>query len=113
MTSAREDFLVYFKDRLLRMEAICVAKNADYSGGDVDPFANFTRVEMLGITSAEVGFLTRMTDKLCRISTFVKKGVLQVKDESVEDTLLDLAIYSLLLAAYVNQKRKTSNVIHS
>jgi hypothetical protein len=35
-------------------------------------------------------------DKWSRLTTFAKKGLLQVKDESVEDTFLDMAIYSLL-----------------
>jgi hypothetical protein len=84
---------------------ILKAKNADYSGGNSDPFGNFKSVEILGI-SAEEGFLTRMMDKMMRISSFVKKGELQVKDESVKDTLADLANYSALLAAFIESKKK-------
>lgn len=79
-------------------------KNADYSGIDQDPFANFTKVELLGIARTEQGFLTRMTDKFMRINSFVQTGTLKVKSESVEDTLLDLATYSLLFAAYLKSK---------
>ena len=79
-------------------------KNADYTGGDDNPFANFQSVETLGI-STEIGFLTRMNDKMMRISSFVKNGTLQVKDESVLDTLQDLANYAALFAGYLKSKQ--------
>lgn len=53
----------------------------------------------------EQGFLTRMMDKMKRISSFVEKGELQVKDESVTDTLRDLANYSCLLAGYIKSQK--------
>lgn len=79
-------------------------KNADYTGDSDNPFANFQSVESLGI-STEVGFLTRMMDKMSRIGSFVSNGELQVKDESVKDTLKDLANYSCLLAGYIESKK--------
>lgn len=78
-------------------------KNADYTGVNDDPFANFTAVEKLSIKT-EQGFLTRMMDKMARIGSFVAKGELQVNDESVTDTLRDLANYSCLLAGYIKSK---------
>lgn len=87
------------------MVEITARKNADYTSGSDDPFFNFTRVEALGICETEQGFLTRMTDKVARIITFAKKGVLQVKDETVEDTLLDLANYCVLMAGYIRAKK--------
>lgn len=97
--------LAQLREYTERMVATAEKKNADYAGASVKPFANFSHVEDLGIATTEQGFLTRMTDKLCRITTFAKKGVLQVSDESVEDTLLDLANYALLMAAYVKAKK--------
>lgn len=105
MSFTREMLIAFFEDKTKQMVEVCKAKNADYGAGDLDPFSNFTRVEQMGICKTEVGFLTRMTDKLCRISNFVDKGILQVKDESVEDTLIDLANYSLLLAAFIKSRR--------
>jgi hypothetical protein len=103
MTKA--EYFEYHADCVTRMTAITKAKNADYTGGGDNPFANFTRVEGLGICSTEQGFLTRMTDKLCRLASFAQKGTFQVKDESVEDTLLDLANYCILMAGYLKSKR--------
>lgn len=101
----REELLTYFQEKTSAMVETMQKKNADYAGEGVDPFANFSRVEALGICKTEQGFLTRMTDKMCRVVSFVQKGVLQVKEETVEDTLLDLANYCLLMAAYIKSKR--------
>ena len=84
-------------------------KNADYTGGDDNPFSNFQSVEVLGIKT-EQGFLTRMMDKMKRISSFVEKGELQVKDESVTDTLRDLANYSCLLAGYIKSQKDSLTI---
>lgn len=94
----------FFKD----CHEIMKSKNADYSGAQEDTFANFKAVEIYGINT-EVGFLTRMTDKMARIASFIKKGELMVKDESVTDTLRDLANYSMLLAAYIKSKTNSIN----
>lgn len=90
-------------------QTISKAKNADYTGGAADPFANFKAVEILGITT-EQGFLTRMMDKMKRIASFAEKGELQVKDESVTDTLRDLANYACLLAGYIESKKEPGEV---
>ena len=102
----KDEYMKYHKALCDKMVMITKAKNADYKGTSTDPFANFKRVEDLGICSTEVGFQTRMTDKFCRINSFVQKGVLEVKDESVLDTLLDLANYCILFAGYIESKRK-------
>ena len=83
-------------------------KNSDYTGGNDDPFSNFKSVEVLGI-STEIGFITRMMDKMKRIASFVEQGQLQVKDESVLDTLHDLANYSCLMAGYIQSKNQINN----
>lgn len=101
----RAELTEYFKEKTGLMVSIMEKKNADYAGDGEDAFANFSRVAALGIASTEVGFLTRMIDKFCRIASFVKKGSLAVKEETVEDTLIDLANYALLMAAYIKSKR--------
>jgi hypothetical protein len=106
---SRDEYLQFHRECCDRMVAITAKKNADYTSGSDDPFFNFTRVEAIGITDTERGFLTRMFDKLARIVTFVNKGVLQVADESVEDTLLDLANYCILMAGYVRSKRDAAS----
>ncbi len=101
----KDEYLSYHKSTCDRLVAITAAKNADYTGTDPDPFANFARVSLMGICSTEQGFLTRMLDKFCRVTSFVQQGTLKVKDESVEDTLFDLANYCILLAGYIRSQK--------
>jgi len=46
-----------------------------------------------------------MNDKIQRIKTFVKKGVLQ--NESLEDSFLDLANYAMLGLALYRESQET------
>lgn len=101
----KRQYIDFHNHATARMHDITLAKNADYTGTGDDPFANFTRVEAMGICSTEQGFLTRMTDKMARLSSFVQRGTLMVKDESVVDSALDLANYCILFAAYVTGKK--------
>lgn len=102
-----QEFLKFHSDTLDKMKTVCAEKNNDYAGGNgaQDAFANFRLVEMFGAASSEQGFFTRMTDKMSRISTFIQKGILLVKDESVEDTLIDLANYCIFFAGFLRSKR--------
>lgn len=65
-----------------------MAKNDDYGNSVADTY------DMFGITS----FMVRMYDKLNRAITLSQKGEQNrmVKDEKLEDTLLDLANYSIM-----------------
>lgn len=103
----REEYMQFHENCCKRMVEITRKKNADYSGGSEDPFYNFSRVEAVGIASTEQGFLTRMFDKFARICSFVKKGILEVSEETVEDTLIDLANYAILMAGYLKSKRES------
>ena len=103
----REEFLSYQKQVCAKMISLTEKKNADYAGKGGNAFNNFTRVEALGIASTEQGFLTRMTDKLSRVISFMQNGELLVKDESVEDTLIDLACYSILMSGYLKSKKES------
>lgn len=103
-----KDWLDLHKGLTARMYDITSRKNADYTGASDDAFSNFRIVESLGFASVEQGFMTRMSDKMSRLATFVKKGVFQVEDEKVEDTLLDLANYSLLFIGYLADKKQST-----
>ena len=87
-------------------------KNADYAGNDgLEPFANFTRVEAMGICTTEQGFLVRMTDKMSRLSSFVECGKLSVENESFKDTIVDIINYSVLMYSYINAKTKVKSKV--
>jgi hypothetical protein len=101
----KQEYLEYHRSCCDKMMDITTRKNHDYAGFSDDAYSNFTVVENCGIASTEQGFLTRMMDKISRINSFVKQGVLNVKDESIEDTLIDLANYSILMAGYIKSKK--------
>ena len=87
-----------------RAREITKAKGHDYSGAD-DTLANLKAVAALGLCSAEKGVLVRLCDKFKRLSRLVGDGAApQVKDESVEDTILDMLNYLILLAALRKEK---------
>jgi len=67
-------------------------KNRDY-GQDSDPFANVRQSEQWGI-APWIGAMVRATDKVTRLQTYTQKGTLA--NEGVEDSLLDLAVYSII-----------------
>lgn len=83
---------------------IMKAKNHDYRGGTGDPFASFRGSTTFGIDPI-VGILLRMQDKMMRIKTFAEKGQLQVKGEGVEDALLDIINYAVLVAGMVKEAK--------
>ncbi len=106
MSTNRERFVTQHGALCDELKDITARKNADYTGaGTDDPFHNFKSVQELGICTTEQGFLTRMTDKMARIASLTKTGKQMVKDESVEDTLKDLANYSLLMICYLRSQR--------
>ena len=84
-----------FHQLLEKMREIHNAKNADY--GDGKQLGNFMEAEDFGV-EAWRGALVRLSDKYSRVKSLAKRinqeG--EVKDESFEDTLIDLANYALL-----------------
>lgn len=102
----KKEYIEFHKSVCTQLVDITARKNADYTGGGDDPFRNFRSPEFRGYASVEQGFLTRMDDKFSRIASFVQKGSLQVKEESVQDTLFDLANYCILMAGYLKEKHE-------
>ena len=95
-----------FINRLAELHTACVeisrAKNADYANPN-DALQNFHVAEVFGIP-AEKAILVRMSDKMSRISNLISRPA-AVTDESVLDTLSDLANYALILRIVLEQKQ--------
>lgn len=98
-TGKRAELMEFHRKTCTKALQVMRAKNHDYGASD-DPFANFRRTEALGICTAEQSFLVRWTDKLSRIATFISGKGLRVKDETVEDTIVDSINYPILFLAY-------------
>jgi|GEM_PF-1299087 len=89
-----------FHELLDHMRDLHSRKNQDYAG-KADPLQNLRWSEAIGIDGA-TGTFVRMGDKWARLVNLMRQrvetGVTSpaVKSEQIEDTLLDLAVYSIL-----------------
>jgi len=95
--------------RLLdNMKEVHDMKRHDYASKE-DVFKNFRTCEMAGIPAWK-GCAIRIGDKFSRLMSFVKQEELKVKDESIRDTLIDMANYALICAIlYDEEKQKENN----
>lgn len=69
-----------------KLNAVYKAKNHDYGDSFGDTY------KKLGIISA----VTRLSDKMNRLMSLAVSHDAQVKDEKIEDTLLDMANYAIM-----------------
>jgi hypothetical protein len=89
-----------FLEKLRQIAELHAAKQADYGQGH-DPFANLRASQEFGV-EPWVGAVIRLNDKVTRIKSFIANGVL--KNESVQDSLLDMAIYALIALILFEEK---------
>ena len=89
-----------FKSLTEKASDTYMRKNADYG-------ASFTKTR----EAIPHAILVRLHDKLNRLTTLMLNGNLsKVKDESIDDTLLDLANYALMELTERQYERYTENV---
>ena len=81
-----DNFMVLYESIVNQMKDTCIAKNKDYGTSVQDTYEKF----------GDLAYIIRCTDKWNRINSLMKKGKAEVKDESIDDTILDLANYLLL-----------------
>jgi hypothetical protein len=94
----RQQYLDAFADTTTQMLDLTTRKNNDY-GGITDPFKNFRDFDVKGV-------LVRMSDKFARLKTALwEEREFKVTDETVEDTVFDLAVYSVILRIILEAKR--------
>ena len=84
-----EDICNYLHDLYIR-------KNRDYGSSVTDTFNKY------GLVS----FLVRIEDKLNRVRTLNERGRAKVTDESLMDTLYDLANYTMLAIIELKEANK-------
>ena len=66
-------------------------KNTDYG----DSFATY----------GPVGVLVRIGDKISRLNSITKNGIVMVDNESLRDTLIDLHNYSAMAVMLLDEKK--------
>ena len=84
-----------FNDLLDQIKKIHADKNHDYAT-DEDSLSNLKMCKTLIGIPSWIGVVVRLCDKFCRIAEYAKKKELKVKEEGIKDTLIDMAVYSLL-----------------
>lgn len=78
------------------MTDLYARKNRDY-GNSFD-----LSMDKFGLVVAAI----RIGDKVNRLQSLVKKGEAEVKDESLADTFLDLACYSIMTLMWLDNRNK-------
>jgi len=96
-----------FHEILRELGALHDKKQKDY-GTDTDPFANVRGSTEWGVP-AWVGALVRANDKIKRLQSFARKGVLA--NESVQDSLRDLAVYAVISLVLYEQEAKDGDPV--
>ena len=94
-----------FNEIIEEMKEIHDAKRHDYAS-DEDRFSNLTISEKMGIPAWK-GCLVRISDKYSRLEEFTKKEELKVKDESITDTLNDMANYAIICRVLYERSLKS------
>ena len=80
-------------------------KNHDYSE-DGDPLSNFRRASKVGVDPLK-GVLVRMSDKWSRIEQLTTGKT--AKNESLRDSLVDNAVYSLIAVLLLDESLNSSS----
>ena len=84
------------------IKALHESKNHDYAE-DADPLSNLRRAEAMGIPAWK-GVLVRLTDKWSRIEQLANGK--SPKHESLRDSLIDNAVYSLLCVLLLEESTR-------
>lgn len=104
LTGNRGKFVSEMSQNSTNALELVLQKTKDYATID-DPYRNFRLCESVGV-SVEKGILVRMCDKLSRIGNLIESNDPSVKNESIEDTLVDIMNYANILLCYIQQKNK-------
>ena len=91
--------MITFSDITKDMIELYERKNKDY-GNSFDKTLN-----EFGIVAG----LIRLNDKMNRVKSIYNKDV-SVKDESFEDTLIDLANYAVMTLMWINNKNELRSI---
>jgi hypothetical protein len=97
----REEQEDHFKHFTYKMKQTLVSKGDDYAG-ETNRLANFQRVGAITNTSTASACLTLIATKVARLGVLLNSGT-EAKNESVRDSILDLANYAVLLDAIVSE----------
>ena len=90
-----------FKEIVANMAKVYEAKNKDY-GSSFDK-----SIDKYGYVS----FFVRSNDKIERAKSIILNNKVEVKDESIMDTLLDNAVYNIMAAMKIEEDIKNDKKV--
>lgn len=96
-----------FLELLVEIEDLHHRKNAGYAGDSDDPWLNFREAERFGVSPFK-GCLIRMSDKYSRIGSLVRNPSNEQVGESIIDTLMDNAVYSLIAICLYEEEQENA-----
>ncbi len=88
-----------FDALITEIQALHESKNHDYAA-DTDPLSNLRRCQAFGVEPWR-GVLVRLTDKWSRLEQLASGK--KPKHESLRDSLMDNAVYSLLAIVLLDE----------
>ena len=88
-----------FSEITKEMESLYTKKNTDY-GNSFDKTLN-----EFGILPAVI----RLSEKVDRLKAYCKNNAISVKDESIKDTLIDLANYAVMTRMWLDNDLSSNN----
>jgi len=92
-----------FREIVKEMVELHDRKNRDYAGSEY--LSNFLMCEQHMGIPAWKGCIIRLSDKMSRLMNIAKTDEIAVSDETVTDTLMDLAVYAIVTRIlYENSK---------
>lgn len=87
-----------------KMKAIHDKKNHDYAK-EASPFSNFEYASQVALIPVYKVFMTIIGIKMARLNELLDSGKTP-NNESIQDTFIDLATYTAIMAAYFQNKEK-------
>ena len=81
-----EDKKVTFETIINECREIYKKKNSDYGNSATKTYEQF----------GDISYATRINDKINRINSLIITNKQEIKDESIDDTIMDLANYAIL-----------------
>lgn len=91
-----------FPKVLIEMIDLHNDKSHDYGGKD-DPVQNLRPFGWKGI-------VVRLGDKFFRMKNFIEQGEVKFKEENIRDTMIDMAVYSVLMLCLYDEERELNDI---
>lgn len=87
---------------------IMEAKNSDYANEVVSVFQNFLVSEQMSGVELVRGIFQRICDKMSRLRTFLDRGTLSVKEEGLDNIVVDVINYLCIILCYQFEKKNAT-----